>query len=305
MRLSRSYQITAKQLLTFVLTICLFITSKPCDAQTQKTTSTPVALAPAIAKSEGTHSDNIVQQEYKDATSGATTPYLLYNPAIETPPAKRSLLIFLYGAGGSIKNYNFKRKPYASLRKQLAHRGYYVMVPELGKLHFMNDAAKSKVDGVVTQVLKQQQIPTSRVHIMGTSMGGGSSLAYAIHRPNLIRSVCAVVPMTDFSLWTSEIPRYSIPVANAFGGTPQQVPHIYDRNSATKNIDAFAKTPVMLVHGTADRIVFYEHSQKLAKMLKVKNYACQLYTVKNMTHKDDVMQDFQIQAADFFDAAVK
>ncbi len=294
MRLIGSRRSVNGQLFVIGLLVYSFVAVQVCVAQ------------PATKPSpEVKHQDVIVQQEYKDPTSGAATSYLLYKPSVETEPKKRSLLIYLYGAGGSIKNYNFKRKPYAKLREQLAKRGYYVMVPELGTGHFMNDAAKAKVDGIVAQVLKQQQIPASRVHVMGTSMGGGSSLAYAIHRPDLIRSVCAVVPMTDFSVWVQENPGYQKVIAQSYGGTREEIPDVYKKNSATQNIDLFEKIPVMLVHGTADRVVVYEHSQKLAELLKAKGFVCELYTVKNMAHKDDVMQEFQIQAADFFDAAVK
>lgn len=140
---------------------------------------------------------------------------------------------------------------------------------------------------------------------MGTSMGGGSSLAYAIHRPDLVRSVCAVMPMTDFAGWIVENPKYAARVAAAFGGTAEQIPDVYARNSAVCNIDVFADIPVMLVHGKQDTTVVYEHSLKLAGLLRDRNYVCELCTVDRMAHKDDVMQKFQIKAADFFDSAVK
>jgi dipeptidyl aminopeptidase/acylaminoacyl peptidase len=182
-------------------------------------------------------------------------------------------------------------------------RGYYVVVPELGPDHFMNDAAKAKLDGVVTDVLKQQHIQHDRVHVMGTSMGAGSSLAYAIHRPNLIQSVCAVMPMTDFARWVIENPKYKPVIAEAFGGTYQQTPAVYERNSAVNNVPAFKNIPVMLVHGTADRVVEYEQSQRLAELLKAAGYKYDICTVADGTHKDDVMESCQLKAAEFFDKA--
>ncbi len=259
--------------------------------------------APPQALSQA--SDTITRHAFEDSEKGTTTPYLLYHPANDTPTSQRSLLIFLYGAGGSIENYNFKRPPYAMLRGELAARGYYVVVPELGPKHFMSDAAKAALDGVVSQVLKEEEIPQKRVHVMGTSMGAGSSLAYAIHRPDLIRSVCAVMPMTDFATWVVENPRYEAPVAKAYGGTYAEMPEAYDRNAALKNPDAFAKIPVMLIHGNADNTVLYSNSQKLAELLQEKKYVCEFYTAAGQGHKDEVMQDFQTEAIDFFEAASK
>jgi len=250
-------------------------------------------------------SEQITRHAYTHPTPDKVTDYLLYHPRTDTSPAKHSLLIFLYGAGGSLDLYNIKRPPYAQLRAQLAERGYYIVVPDLGKFHFMNDEAKKSLDGVVAQIRVQQEISKERVHVMGTSMGAGSSLAYAIHRPDLIQSVCAVMPMTDFATWVVENPSYLERVAKAYGGTYEQVPDAYDRNSSIRNVDAFANIPVMLIHGNADKIVVYEQSQRLAKSLQDKNYVCKFYTADKQGHKDEVMRNFQRQAIEFFDAAVK
>jgi len=249
--------------------------------------------------------EKIERKEVKDAASGAATPYLLYHPAETTPAEDRSLLIFLYGAGGSLNNYNIRRPPYDLLRSQLAKRGYYIVVPELGPSHFMNQAARTKLDNVVAQVLKQQHISDKRVHVMGTSMGGGSSLAYAISRPDLIRSVCAVMPMTDFATWVKENPRYAPRVAAAYGGTSDKAPKAYQQTSAIENVDAFAKIPVMLIHGNADPIVDYQQSVRLAKRMQEKKYQCVLHTVEGKAHQDEVMRKLQQQAVDFFEAAAK
>jgi dipeptidyl aminopeptidase/acylaminoacyl peptidase len=230
---------------------------------------------------------------------------LLYHPAESTNVSERSLLIFLYGAGGSLENYNIARPPYNALRAQLAERGFYIMVPDLGKGHFMSDAAKTTLDGMVDHILEQERIRPNHVHIMGTSMGAGSSLAYAIHRPALIRSVCAVMPMTDFAQWVVENPRYLMPVAEAYGGTYEREPEAYDRNSAIRNVDAFAKIPVMLIHGNADEIVVYEQSKRLAELMKLKKYPCNFYTAEQMGHEDEVMRNFQAETVEFIEDANK
>lgn len=263
------------------------------------------SLCPVGYGQEPAPADNITRHEYQDPNTQIAAPYLLYTPTAVPEPEKRALLIYLYGAGGSIENYNIKRPPYAQLRAQLAEKGYYIVVPELGKQHFMSDQAKATLDGIVAQVLAQQQIPQTRVHIMGTSMGAGSSLAYAIHRPDLIQSVCAVMPMTDFATWVVENPRYHPRIAEAYGGTYEEKPEAYDRNSAIKNVDAFAHIPVMLIHGNADPVVVYENSQRLARLLQEKNYPVTFLTAEGQAHKDDVMKPYQSQAMEFFEAAMK
>jgi len=274
-----------------VLILCLIATSQVFAADPTIVADT-AAVVETITRHNHTSSERV-------------TPYLLYHPAASVQQQERSLLIFLYGAGGSIRNYNLKRPPYARLRQELANRGYYIVVPELGPLHFMNDVAQESLDAVVADVLKRNSIPAGRVHVMGTSMGGGSSLAYAIRRPDLIQSVCAVMPMTDFGLWVKEKSHYLQPVARAFGGTQDEVPKVYRKNSAVFNVNAFRDIPVLLIHGTADRIVRYSQSERLAKLLQDNGSQCRLITVDNMTHKDEVMRDCQLEAVRFFEAAVR
>ncbi|QDT92569.1 alpha/beta hydrolase family protein [Gimesia algae] len=257
------------------------------------------------AETETSPPEKITRHQYSDPQTGKSTSYLLYHPDTMSNNKPASLLIYLHGAGGSLKSYNYSRQPYQKLRSKLSQREFYVVVPELGKLHFMNEAAKQALDGVTAQVLSEQKISKDRVHIMGTSMGGGSALAYTLHRPDLIRSVCAVMPMTDFADWIKENPRYAKPVTAAYGGSPQQVPDAYQANSAIQNVDTFQKIPVMLIHGLKDRTVLPGHSQKLANRLHNKQYHCELVILDDLAHSDEVMRSVQIKAADFFENAMK
>jgi pimeloyl-ACP methyl ester carboxylesterase len=240
-----------------------------------------------------------------DPKNGHAIPYLIYEPTSPPSTDNRSLLIYLYGRGGSVGKYNFQKEPYAKLRAKLAQRGFYVLVPELGPNHFMNDQAKQTLDALVDRVLSDYQINSGRVHIMGTSMGGGAALAYTIHRPDLIRSVCAVMPMTDLSAWVIESPRYAPILAASYGGTPKTQPEAYDINSAINFPDSFADIPVLLIHGKMDTTVRYEHSRKLNELLQSNNYQSTLYAVEDLKHSDDVVRDYQIQVADFFNVAME
>ena len=260
-----------------------------------------VTMAGDAAPSAG----QVSRHTLKIAGSDQETSYLVYEPAAPTPKEKRALLIYLYGAGGSVENYNLRRDSYATLRSELAKRGYYILVPELGPRHFMNDAAKKTLDALVDRVLADYEIDPTRVHIMGTSMGAGSALAYAIHRPKAIRSICAVMPMTDFAAWAEQNPKYAQILEQAYEGTAKEKQQAYDGNSAMKNLDAFANIPVLIIHGMADKTVLYENSVRLAEAMKAKGYRCVLRPVDGAAHTDAVMADHQVEAADFFDEAMK
>jgi dipeptidyl aminopeptidase/acylaminoacyl peptidase len=232
--------------------------------------------------------------------TGEFATYLLYEPDPATPKEQRWLLVYLYGAGGSMKSYNLKRPPYEDIRRALVAKGAYIVVPELGPSHFMNDAAKRRLSRIIDQVLTDQQIDRTRVHLMGTSMGGGSALAFAIHQPTRIRSVCAIMPMTDYARWANERPKYAKRLAEAFGGTVEQAPQQYDANSAIKHIESFAKIPIFLLHGTADQTVPFRHSQLLADALRAEGYPCTLRVVPDGAHADAIVSNVQLEIVSFF-----
>jgi dipeptidyl aminopeptidase/acylaminoacyl peptidase len=274
------------QVLAVVFTIAL---CRPCMAEG----------APATRPS-ATPAERISDHRFTLDGTGEFATYLLYEPDPATPKEQRWLLVYLYGAGGSTKSYNLKRPPYEEIRRALVANGAYILVPELGPSHFMNDAAKKTLSQIIDRVLADQQIDTTRVHLMGTSMGGGSALALAIHQPTRIRSVCAIMPMTDYAQWANERPKYAKRLAGAYGGTVEQTPQQYDANSATKHLKSFAKIPIFLLHGTADEIVPFHHSQVLADALRAKGYPCTLRVVPDGAHADAIVSNVQSEIVSFF-----
>lgn len=71
------------------------------------------------AETDAVSSEKITRHEYSDPQTGRITPYLLYHPDAEANAQSASLLIFLYGAGGSLKSYNYSRETCQKLRSEL------------------------------------------------------------------------------------------------------------------------------------------------------------------------------------------
>lgn len=246
-----------------------------------------------------THTHSLTNQG-----SQKPSPYVVLEPNTKPAAVINSLLIFLYGAGGSHTDYNLMRKPYEKLRQHLASRGYYILIPELGPSHWMNDRAKLLLDRMVEQTMAEYQISPQHVHIMGTSMGGGSALAYAIHRPYLIRSACSVLAMTDFTQWFDQASQYRSHLEKAYNANPKTNPQAYNKVSAMANLDAFSNTPVFLISGKTDRIVSPDHSKQFHAAIKAKGYYSVYRENKNAGHTDQAVEPYQKQIADFFDQAV-
>jgi dipeptidyl aminopeptidase/acylaminoacyl peptidase len=270
--------------------------------------TTVVGLAVTIGMSSAclfAADDVISKRSVRIADESQQAPYLLYVPSGHSGGGKHPLIVYLYGRGGSIKDkeYNLAAPSYAKLRRMAVERGYYIVVPELGTDHWMNDRAQRTLDAIVAHALADNPIDPKRVNLMGTSMGGGSALAYAIHRPDVVRSVCAICPMTDFTQWVAENPNYVGSVTAAYGGTPTQVPNAWAKTSAMRNLDAFKEIPVFLVHGVADTVVPPLQSRQLAESLRARHSRVILREVEGLDHTDEIVEPFQEEILDFFDKA--
>jgi len=194
-------------------------------------------------------------------------PCTVYAPE-ETMGRKPGLVIHLHGAGGSHTFYNLMRPAYAQLRRWLREAGYWVVVPDLGPAHWMNARAVATLDAVIASMLAQGEVDPARVHLLGTSMGGGSALVYARQRPDVPRSVCALFPMTDFEAWVAETPEYLAPITQAHGLDDDNRCAALRALSPVHHGADFAKIPIYLLHGEADAIVPVHHSRDFAAALE-------------------------------------
>lgn len=222
-------------------------------------------------------------------------------PPNPVPAGKAGLVIHFYGTGGSSKpgTYNIGRPPYDELRRLLAARGCWLVVPTLGPLPWMNDAACKQVDAVIADMVQHENVDPTRVHLFGTSMGGGSSLIYTMRRPNTIKSLVAIFPMTDFTQWLEEMPRYRPGVEGAHAITPKNREAALRDMSPIQHPEAFKTTAIFLLHGDKDPIVPLHHSRDFAALLRKKGCEVTLREVVGETHRDEIAQTFQQQLADF------
>lgn len=213
------------------------------------------------------------------------------------------LVVHLYGSGGSHREFNAGRPSYDEFRRTLAARGTWLVVPELGPRHWMNEAACARVDAVIAAMIEQEKVDPTRVQLLGTSMGGGSSLMYVMQRPGKIRAVAAVFPMTDFERWLREQPGYRNPVEQAHRITDANRQADLKKISPLAHPAAFLKTPVFLLHGAQDKIVPPEHSRDFAAALQKAGCTVIYREAATETHRDEIAQPYQQELADFFTKA--
>lgn len=223
----------------------------------------------------------------------------VYPPRLSENAKKAGMVLHLYGRGGSARKYNMKSDHYSMVRRLLWERGYWIVVPDLGGVHWMNDKACRTLDAIIESMIKEHGVDPDKVSILGTSMGGGSGLAYAVLRPGRVRSICAIFPMTDFAQWGKESPGYLNGMANAHGVKPEDSTSALDALSPLKHAASFAGIPVFLLHGDTDTIVPTHHSRNFAEALKKQGSPVIYREALGVGHSDVIAEPFQQEIADF------
>lgn len=231
--------------------------------------------------------------------NGTTTiECTVYPPRCYNSGKNTGMVLHLYGHGGSCREYNMMRAPYKEVRHLLWERGYWLVVPELGGSHWMNDQTSESLDTIIESMIRDQNVRPNSVHILGTSMGGGSGLVYMIRHPSRVRSICAVFPMTDFAQWIKEAPSYLQSITQAHGAKLSEILRTF---SPLHHAAYFIDIPVLLIHGNSDSIVPVHHSRNFADALRKQGSPITYHEVSGVGHDDAIVKPFQHEIVDFFD----
>lgn len=228
-------------------------------------------------------------------------PYLLEQPTTLSPKGKHPLLIYLHGHGQDHK-VQWLSEPFAEFRRLAHERGYFILVPHLGKASWMNARARRVLDELLERVISQHPVDPSRLYTMGMSMGGGAALTYAVHAKRAIAAVCDLFGTTDF-VALHQAGRYARSLEAAFGGTPDQVPEVYRRQSALCHLDAFQATPVFVVHGREDAAISVEQSRRFVEAMRSAGLRVEYHEVPERRHERSLIRGCETKILDFFAGA--
>jgi len=103
----------------------------------------------------------------------------------------------------------------------------------------------------------QPYVDPSRIGIHGWSFGGFMTTALMTKNPGLFKAGVAGGPVTDWSL-------YEVMYTERYMDTPEQNPTGYEESNLM-NHAAKLKDRLMLIHGTIDDVVVWQHSQAFLK----------------------------------------
>uniref|UniRef100_A0A3B4BGE4 Dipeptidyl-peptidase 6b n=1 Tax=Periophthalmus magnuspinnatus TaxID=409849 RepID=A0A3B4BGE4_9GOBI len=124
-------------------------------------------------------------------------------------------------------------------------------------------------------------IDDRRMALYGKAFGGYLTLKMLAATDNLFQCAAAVAPVTDFRL-------YSAAFSERYLGLPAKEEHAYSMASLLGEINKLKDENFLIVHGTADARVHFQHSAELlSRLVKVEaNYSLQLYPDEGHVLKD-------------------
>ncbi|NXE18282.1 DPP10 peptidase, partial [Ardeotis kori] len=124
----------------------------------------------------------------------------------------------------------------------------------------------------VESLLKQPFIDPKRLSIFGKAYGGYIASMILKSSERLFKCGAVVAPITDMKLYASAF-------SERYLGTPSKEENAYQASSILHNLHGLKEANLLLVHGTADTKVHFQHSAELIKHL-IKagvNYTMQIY----------------------------
>lgn len=182
---------------------------------------------------------------------------------------------FLVSLGYAVLQVNFR-----------GSEGFGKSFREAGK-GSLGTAIEDDVDAVLTEVLKSQVVDKSNMCIMGMSYGGYSALVSSMRWPGRFKCAISFSGPTDriltFSASDSVRSEPTRKWMEQYFGNPKTE---LAKMKSEQPLYSYKKlnTPLLLIHGTVDYRVDYEHAIRLQRMLTLAENSPMLLTLKNEGH---------------------
>uniref|UniRef100_A0AAZ1Y4W0 Dipeptidyl-peptidase 6b n=1 Tax=Oreochromis aureus TaxID=47969 RepID=A0AAZ1Y4W0_OREAU len=125
---------------------------------------------------------------------------------------------------------------------------------------------------VIELLMQLPYIDDRRMALYGKAFGGYLTLKMLAATDKLFQCSAAVAPITDFKL-------YSAAFSERYLGLPAKEEHAYLTASMLEEVNKLKDENFLILHGTADARVHFQHSAELlSRLVKVEaNYSLQLY----------------------------
>lgn len=194
---------------------------------------------------------------------GSEQKYVMLLPAGFRADAVHDVLIALHGHGADRWQFvKDGRDECRAARDVATERGMIYVSPDYrATTSWMGPKAESDVVQIIGDLKRTYRI--GRVFLCGASMGGASSLAFAVLHPELLDGVASMNGLANFI----EYENFQDAIRASFGGSKEEVPDEYRQRSAEFRPERLSM-PVGLAVSGQDTAVPPHSVLRLAKALK-------------------------------------
>ncbi|XP_022596984.1 inactive dipeptidyl peptidase 10-like [Seriola dumerili] len=125
---------------------------------------------------------------------------------------------------------------------------------------------------VLQHLMRLPYIDGNRVGVYGKAYGGFLSSLLLLSHSSMFKCGIAVAPITNWRLYGSAF-------TEKYFGSPVKEDHKYKISTLLSNITALSPLNFLIIHGTADATVHFQHSAELVKLLSASNvnYTLQIF----------------------------
>ncbi|XP_017324623.1 inactive dipeptidyl peptidase 10 isoform X2 [Ictalurus punctatus] len=149
-------------------------------------------------------------------------------------------------------------------------------------------------------LMKFPYIDQNRIGVFGRGYGGYVTLLLVKSTESLFKCAVAMSPVTDWTLHASAF-------SERYLGVPLQDDSRYQSSSVLQNVQGFRDQTLMLVHGTADANIHFQHSAELIKnLVKIgANYTLQIYPDEGHFLSEQSRQHLSASLSSYFRSCLK
>ncbi|XP_048835537.1 inactive dipeptidyl peptidase 10-like isoform X1 [Brienomyrus brachyistius] len=153
---------------------------------------------------------------------------------------------------------------------------------------------------VLEYMLQFPYVDHTRIGIFGKDYGGYITLMMLKSTDTLVKCAASMSPVTDWKLYASAF-------SERYLGMPAKNDNRYQFSSVLQNVQGLREKNLMLVHGTADASIHFQHTAELIKnLIKVgANYTVQIYPDEGHTLSQRSTQHLYVSLVSFFRECLK
>ena len=193
------------------------------------------------------------ERAYFAANDGSAQPYWVALPPGYSAKKKWPLLVFLHGYTPEVSKLNAWIPPIEEI--EAAQKGGFIMAIPYGRRNTdFVQVGEDDLLAVRDLVEHDYSVDSSRIFLIGASMGGYGVWAAGLHTPGRWLAIAPICARTDFYLWF-KLERDKVEPWKRL---------LYDADDPLHLVNNTRNVPVFFQHGSNDIVVPVEHSRRMA-----------------------------------------